>query len=221
MKTRLLGVVLIVAALLASAAGGGEAQNSDEVGPAAEATISVLQTRVAELEGTLEPTSENGDLVGGTSPATSGNVLEASNISSIVDQNRPVQLAEGLDLLYYHAMDDPYGGVLIAGEVQNTSSLPIDGPSLQFAFYDDDGNILASGWTGTIFVVIEPGEKMPFELSVYDLEMGGWSTEDVNLCSWGDNYYVSDPSYGPEGLEITEVEEIVKEPGNLELLGQS
>ena len=167
------------------------------------ATIAALETRVSELETTLAP---------GETPTPAPTRPPVSN-------DVPTVLADGLELLYYYFVDTDFGGALVLGEVRNTTNRTLDGPTLQFAYLDADGNILGTSRVSSVFNVIPAGQTMPIEgdTGSEDLPVGSWAREEIELCTWSGKE--TNPKYSAEGLELQDVKETEREGEKLQIEG--
>jgi len=127
------------------------------------------------------------------------------------DEDEPIVLADGLELLYYmeRGPADNFSTAKFTGEIQNTTDFWYDAPNLQVILYDEVDNILGSVSVEPVFVVIGPGETQPINGAFDQTDPTDFDHSELVLCDgWPLTNYVDD--YRPDGLEIEEVKEVVK-----------
>lgn len=221
---RLALVIVAVAVMLSAAFSGGGAVAQDD----AEPTVEALKTRVSELKATSEarggkineqktriaelekqvPTS--------TAAPTSVPTRESADAVASV-------LTPGLELVYFNLIDSPDSGLNVVGETRNVTDVPIDGPDLLFTLYDEQGNVLTTARTNSLFLVIPPGESMPFAGTADDdsLRASDIGLAEPALCTYGNGTtFSTDPAYSNAGLELRDVDEVVVAPGRFQVSGE-
>ncbi len=192
-------VLLVGTVAVSPPSGTTSAQDGD-----AGATISALQTEVAELK----------TQVAGSVPTATPTVAPRATVST-----EPQVLAEGLELLYYYTVEDG-SSITLLGEVRNTTDQRLDAPYFKITFLDQDGNIVGTTNASAALVTIGPEETLPFETSIYDLERDEWQQEEIQACDWPSEFYVNE-GYGESAtLRLEEVEEVEKSLDRLEIEGK-
>lgn len=170
----------------------------------AEATISALQTEVSQLK---------------TQVATTAPTATATQAPRPTVPAELQVLADGLELLYYYTIEDG-SSITILGEVRNTTDQWLDSPYLKIVFLDSDENIVDTDNFGMALVTIGPGESMPFETTIYDVNQDEWNHEEISVCDWPSDFYVSEGYGESPTLQLQDVEEIEKSGDRLHIEGK-
>jgi hypothetical protein len=160
---------------------------AQEQEPDYEATISALQTRVAELEAAV---GESGAAVAPENPSPT------PPISGLPAESEPIAINADFAVLYYYfAYDD--GELAVYGEMQNVSSAGKLAPGIRFTFYDESGNSYGDDQAYPDGYWVEGGARMPFNwfsLLGGALAPGDWATVEVSAGDPALEYYVYDTS---------------------------
>jgi len=195
--------VVLVAGLLAGIRPSG-ATNLQQHDSDADATINALQTQVSGLQ---------------TEVATLAPTPTATQAPRPAVSTEPQPLADGLELLYYYTIEDE-SSVTLLGEVRNTTEQRLDSPYFEITLLDIDGNIVGTTNAKPALVTIGPGETMPFETSINDIERDEWHSEEIVSCTWPSEFYVSE-GYGElPTLQLQDVEEVEQSGDRLEVEGK-
>jgi hypothetical protein len=159
------------------------AQN--EVASGTEATISALETSVAEqstqiaILKTQSPSSQRSETGTPTAVSAGGDtpVLSA----------KPIKISKTFVVLYYYFAE--YGqDTYIFGEVQNISEAPALIPDIVFDFLDEQGNSYGTESATPVYRWVPAKGKMAFETTSVmggALRLGDWASEKVSA---GDPY---------------------------------
>jgi hypothetical protein len=172
---------------------------ADGDGNDAEATISALQTRIAELEGkSPEPA---------TKPATSTPRPKATTPAPDIETpapaptpSDPVPLNDAFELLYYYFAQDA-STLYVFGEIRNVSDQPAVAPAVVFTFLDEAGNAYGDQIVWPVVGWVPGGDRVPFQqLNVLGSALlpGDWA--DVSVTA-GEPYGILE-DLDPSNIEI-------------------
>lgn len=162
----------------------------------AEATISALQTQVAELEAMLTPAS-------------------VATRAAIPHADEAIELGDGTVLDYYYLVDDGYGGVQVLGEISNPGELDVIAPVVRFTLYDTVGNLIEAPTTSSPLPSLLAGGRIPFSAYVADVSANEIARADVAACvAFGDA-----SEFGSVGLMLESVVEETKTTDRLVVNG--
>lgn len=220
---RYLSLVSVILVVLITAGSGPRAGAQDD----AEPTISALKTRVVDLKETAEA---RGDKI--NEQRTRIAELEAQVPTTVpaptaiptrsAQDTAATVLTPGLELVYFNLIDSS-DALFVVGETRNTTDVPIDGPTLLFTLYDEAGNVLTTARAQSLFLVIPPGQTMPFSGSPEDdsIRSTDLGLAEPALCTYGDGgTFATDPDYSYAGLELRNVEEVEVSPGQFRVTGE-
>ena len=173
-----------------------------------EERLSGIETRVAALETQVAVASAIPPSP--TSPA--------APTSQPPDTDSSGTVIGSAELLYYYSRDSAYGGSEILGEFRNGSDQLVRTPTLNFTFYDTNGQLVDTATTSPIAPVMAPGEVMPFTASI-DLGLGDWASEEFT-AEGGLPAEELDLVFYAQGLEIQNVNEVQASGDTIRVLGE-
>ena len=227
MKRLAVAVVTVAVIIVLSAAytGSGGVVAQDD----AEPTVEALKTRVSQLKATSEARGGKINEQKTRIAELEEQVPTSTAAPTSVPTREPADavvsvLTPGLELVYFNLIDSSDSGLTVVGETRNVTDVPIDGPDLLFTLYDEQGNVLNTARTNSLFLVIPPGESMPFAGRADDdtLRAGDIGLAEPALCTYGNGTtFSTDPAYSNAGLELRDIDEVVVAPGRFQVTGEA
>ena len=173
---------------LAAAAAGSPADAQD----GSEATIAALQTRVVELEATVEARGEEIDAQRTQLAELQPDPTATAMSAPAPESSDPIQISPELEVAYYHLFASG-PDLKASGEVVNLTDGPVQVPYILFQFLDENGLVLGEDQADPMSFWVGPGQRMPFfahNLLGGALLPGDWAS--VQVLAGESGYYAAE-----------------------------